>query len=670
MTSATQPRADGAARSARPDQPDARFLARADLGALIDALRAEGRRVIGPVRRDGAIVLGEVAAADDLPAGWGAEAAPGRYRLIRRGDERVFEHNAGPTSWKAWTFPASAPLTRVAAAEGETTYEPAGTDIRPLAFLGVRACEVAAILVQDRVLLGGPYVDEDYQARRGSAFIVAVQCTSAASTCFCASMGTGPEVGPGADLVMTELDDGFVVERASAAGRRLLDRLPTRPATEEAIADAMTAVGGARATMAGQPGVQIVGLKDRLLARLDDPRWALVAERCLACANCTSVCPTCFCTSVLQRSELVGTASGSTRTWDSCFNPGFARVAGGNFRSRTRDRYRQWLTHKFATWVDQFGTFGCVGCGRCIAWCPVGIDVREELLAIAPPIAPSVLRPSPAPIAPTPQEFGTARVTATRHETRDVVTLVLGDLEPALLMTKPGQFVMLTLPAFPRLPISVSRTRSDGIELTIRSVGPATDALTRLKPGELVGIRGPLGTGWPIDAAVGRDVVVVTGGIGLAPLRPLVDAVLADRSRFGAFRIYYGARTPGDMLYRDELASWMASADVDLHLSVDRADESWLGPVGVVTHLFDKASWDGSKSSAFVCGPERMMQATATALFDRGFHGDRVYVTLERHMECGIGLCGHCQMGRYFVCKDGPVFTLAQLGDIFGREGI
>jgi NAD(P)H-flavin reductase len=173
-----------------------------------------------------------------------------------------------------------------------------------------------------------------------------------------------------------------------------------------------------------------------------------------------------------------------------------------------------------------------------------------------------------------------------------------------------------------------------------------------------------------VEAAVGRDVAVVTGGIGLAPLRPLIDALLADRQRFGAIRLYYGARTPRDQLFRDELAAWATRDDLEVALIVDRAGPEWLGRVGIVTHLFDRAAWDGGEAVAFVCGPERMMQATADTLAERGLGRERVFVTLERHMDCGVGLCGHCQMGRFFVCRDGPVFALAELGDTFGREGI
>ena len=382
------------------------------------------------------------------------------------------------------------------------------------------------------------------------------------------------------------------------------------------------------------------------------------------------VCPTCFCSSVTQRSDLDGEVSTSERIWDFCFTAGFAKVAGGSFRSRPRDRYRQWLTHKFATWVDQFGSFGCVGCGRCIAWCPVGIDIRAELMAIAPPLAARPEAARRAPVAATPGSFATARIVSVRNETADVTTLTLGDVDSAFLAGEFGQFAMVTVPAFPPIPISISRFGRDTIDLTIRAAGPATASIIGLGPRDEIGIRGPLGTSWPIERAMGHDVIIVTGGIGLAPLRPLIDGLLAQRDRFDAIRLYYGARTPADQLYREEIRGWAARGDIDVQLIVDRATPNWTGPVGVVTHLFDRATWDGSRSLAFVCGPERMMEATVEQLEERGLSPDRIFVTLERHMQCGIGLCGHCQTGGLFVCRDGPVFSLSQLGGIFGREGI
>ena len=481
-------------------------------------------------------------------------------------------------------------------------------------------------------------------------------------------MGTGPEARGGYDIALTELDEGFLLRTGTPEGADLVARLPVRGADAGQLFRAAEAVGKVAAMM-GDP-VPTAGLHDRLLAQFDSPRWAQIAERCLSCANCTMVCPTCFCSSVTQRSDLDGDVSTSERVWDFCFTAGFAKVAGGNFRSRPRDRYRQWLTHKFATWVDQFGTFGCVGCGRCIAWCPVGIDIRAELLAIAPPLA---ARPEPArpkPVAATPGYYATARIVAVRTETSDVMTLTLGDVDQAFLAGEFGQFAMVAVPAFPPVPISISRFGRDTIDLTIRAAGPATASIIGLGPRDEIGVRGPLGTSWPIERAMGHDVVIVTGGIGLAPLRPLIDGLLAQRDRFDAIRLYYGARTPVDQLYHEELRGWAARGDIDVQLTVDRSAPGWTGPVGVVTQLFDRATWDGSRSLAFVCGPERMMEATVQALEERGLTPDRIFVTLERHMECGIGLCGHCQTGGLFVCRDGPVFSLKQLGGIFGKEGI
>jgi NAD(P)H-flavin reductase len=294
--------------------------------------------------------------------------------------------------------------------------------------------------------------------------------------------------------------------------------------------------------------------------------------------------------------------------------------------------------------------------------------VREELAVIASPPPPRAL---PIAAASTPGDFVTGRIEHIEPETPDTTTLVVG-VDPVIAAGQPGQFLMVTRPGLPAMPISISRYHpaTNRIELSIRAAGPATATLGRLGVGDELGLRGPLGRGWPIEAAQGRDVIVVTGGIGLSPLRSLVDGLLAERDRFGAVRLYHGARTPADRPHRPDLDTWAARDDIELGVTVDRAGDDWTGPVGVVTHLFDAARWDGREAIAFVCGPERMMQATAATLLDRGLRPERIYVSLERHMECGVGLCGHCQMGRFFVCRDGPVFSLAELGPAFSLEGI
>jgi sulfhydrogenase subunit beta (sulfur reductase) len=278
------------------------------------------------------------------------------------------------------------------------------------------------------VLRAGPSGDVDHAARRDATLVVAVECALATATCFCTSMDTGPEVTGGADIVLAELDEGFTARALTPAGERIVTDLALSAPSTAQIETATEQVAAVRASI-GDP-VPTDGLAQRLRAAPDHPRWAEVAERCLACTNCTLVCPTCFCTSVSVSSDLDGRVGSTERTWDSCFTLGFGRVAGdANFRPKVADRYRQWLTHKFSTWWDQFGSTGCVGCGRCIAWCPVGIDVREELLAIAPPgtVAGPVPWPpappaghAPAPLATVePARYVRVEVAGTRRETAD-----------------------------------------------------------------------------------------------------------------------------------------------------------------------------------------------------------------------------------------------------------
>ena len=365
------------------DRPPS-LLMEHDLQALLDALRTRGHRVIGPTVRDQAIVYAEVGSVDDLPRGWTDDQEAGRYRLKPRDDAALFGYAVGPHSWKAFLHPSVQRLWRARRESGAIEVTPEPVNAERLAFIGVRACEAKAIAIQDRVLMGGAHVDPHYQARREGAFLVAVNCAVAGGTCFCASMDAGPEAKGGYDLVLTELiDQGahrFLIAAGSEAGAQLLGELPTRAASAEDVSAARALIARTAASMGRT--MRSDDLHDLLLANLEHPQWDDVSERCLSCGNCTMVCPTCFCTSVEDTSDLAGDAFGRSRRWESCFTLDHSYVHGGSVRSSVRARYRQWMTHKLATWVDQFGESGCVGCGRCLTWCPVAIDITEEVAAI------------------------------------------------------------------------------------------------------------------------------------------------------------------------------------------------------------------------------------------------------------------------------------------------
>ncbi len=354
------------------------------LHVLVSVLRGRGFRVVGPTRREGAIVYEEIASADELPIGWTEVQEAGTYRLERRDDEARFGYPVGPHSWKRHLLPARVRLWRARRGENgmrEVDEEPSPD--RPYAFLGVRPCDLHAIAVQDRVFLEGAYVDRDYAGRRAEAFLVAVNCGTPGGTCFCASMGTGPKAVEGFDLALTELLDGehrFLAEAGSERGAEVLADLLGREADEDDVEAARRVTAGAAERMGRV--VESLDLRDLLARNLDHPRFSATAERCLACGNCTLVCPTCFCTSVDDVDVLADGGAERWRRWDSCYSLDYSYIHGGSVRPSRRARYRQWLTHKFGTWHDQFGTSGCVGCGRCITWCPVGIDVTEELAAI------------------------------------------------------------------------------------------------------------------------------------------------------------------------------------------------------------------------------------------------------------------------------------------------
>ncbi len=355
----------------------------ASLESMVATLRADGFTVVAPTVAGGAIVLSEVDSADRLPYGWSARVGPARYALERDG-QSGFGTVADPQSWKRYLHPPkTAVFTARRDAAGDITVTEPETGPPPrYALLGVRPCDLRAIGIQDRVLGG---VDSAYARRRADAVIIAVNCTDPGATCFCVSAGGGPRAGAGYDLVLTELDgpDGvqYTVDAGTPTGERILAALGADPAPAATIACADEAIAAAGTRMGRH--LPEGDLRDLLAHGLDATRWDDVAQRCLSCGNCTMVCPTCFCTTVQDSTDLTGDVAQRWLSWDSCFDLDFSYLHGGPVRPSIRGRYRQWLTHKLGTWHDQFGESGCVGCGRCIVWCPVGIDLTQEMAALA-----------------------------------------------------------------------------------------------------------------------------------------------------------------------------------------------------------------------------------------------------------------------------------------------
>jgi ferredoxin len=365
-----------------PPDSGRHLLEIAGFGRLIEAIRQRGYRVAGPKVLGGALCYEELGPDGSLPAGVRDEQAPGRYRLRNDGGAALFGQAVGPHSWKQFLSPPAQRLL-TARREGQTLRVEPGErdegDSRPWAFVGVRPCDLAAIRLRDKVFQGGAFTDSAYAAIRSRLLVVAVSCTEPAGTCFCASLGTGPRVHGGFDLALTEIGEGgprYLIEAGSPRGEEILGGLRAAKAGPSEEAEAERRLTRAEASMGRS--LDPDGLDQLLPSQAESPRWDEIAARCLACGNCTMACPTCFCSTVEDAPNLTGTAAERWRRWDSCFTLAFSYIHGGSVRRSISARYRQWMTHKLATWQAQFGEIGCVGCGRCITWCPAGIDITEE----------------------------------------------------------------------------------------------------------------------------------------------------------------------------------------------------------------------------------------------------------------------------------------------------
>jgi len=353
------------------------FLPRDELQSLINELVKLGYQVVGPQVRDGAIVYQPLADIARLPQGINDAQQPGQYRLNSTHSSRMFDWANGPESLKPFLFAPREVIWRShKSSDGSVRFERVQPENEPLAVLGVRACDLAGLRLQDQHFLQQAYPDPWYAARRRSLLLVSVNCAKPADTCFCASTGDGPAATHSYDLNLTELDAGFLVETGSPRGEALAQTLPLEAVSDQQRSDQTAQIQAAITRQ--HRALPVIPLKNILQANHDHPQWDDIAERCLACGNCTQVCPTCFCHSEGERVALSADKSEHVREWDSCFSAGHGYLAGFQVRPDIKSRYRQWMTHKLDYWHAQYGRSGCVGCGRCTTWCPAEIDFVQE----------------------------------------------------------------------------------------------------------------------------------------------------------------------------------------------------------------------------------------------------------------------------------------------------
>ncbi len=357
-----------------------KFLPRNQFQSLLDVLMRKGYTLLGPSIRQGAIVYDHFTSVEELPVGVTDEQQAGRYQLQKTEDSRFFSWAAAAQSIKPLCFSASEVLWQsTTSSDGHLKFSETRPKTTPIAVIGAKACDIAALHLQDKHFLQQDYIDPYYEQRRKNVFLVAVDCSHPAETCFCHSTGDGPEAKP-VDINLVELNDGFLISAGSERGQLIADTLPLQQANQKQLTQKSAQH---QAAIAKQTRHLPVGdIQNSLKNRQEHSHWDDIGQRCLACGNCTAVCPSCFCHSEHDQSALGSQTVSHLRQWDSCFNQNHSYIHGIVIRAESKTRYRQWMTHKFSSWIEQYGRAGCTGCGRCISWCPVGIDITRELAVL------------------------------------------------------------------------------------------------------------------------------------------------------------------------------------------------------------------------------------------------------------------------------------------------
>ena len=557
---------------------------------------------------------------------------------------------------------------------GENPQIESVTNYTARVIIGVHPYDIKAIELLDEVfIVHNP--DPNYIAKRENTIIIGIDCLHPSRKSFAPSMGTN-WTETGFDLLLTDIGSSYIVKIGSEKGVEIMKkhakyRIPT--------GDEIVRQKKVRGEALGRYKIALDLPKDRIPKVLeesyDDPYWETRSSSCLSCGSCVMVCPTCYCFDVRDEIDLNLKEGERFRRWDGCMLVDFAKVASGeNFRKDKASRFRHRIFRKGKYILERYGKVGCVGCGRCSNACLAGIASPLESFNS---IAENVRMKEAATSLVQPARQGkelyapeTAEIVSVRQLTEKEKVFELKLKSGKKLGHSPGQFVTLSIMGVGEAPLSISSSplRGKTFQLSVRNVGDLTSALHSLQAGASIGIRGPFGHGFPLESLEGKDILLIAGGIGIFPLRSLIQYVMDRRYDYGKVSLLYGCRTPGERVFTDELESWQNSDEIDFHETVDKKDDTWTGNVGVITNLIDKVEIDPKKTMVAVVGPPIMYKFVIEKLKKKDVPDDHVYLSLERKMKCGVGKCGHCQINGVYTCQEGPVFSLTQLRSL--REAV
>jgi len=594
------------------------------------------------------------------------------YDRIASFEELCLDYDVTVMSPTKYLLPAKETLLRFKIGD-EPEVEPV-IEASPRAIIGVHPYDIKAIELLDEAFMTiNP--DPNYIARRQNTIIIGADCLNPSPKSFAPSMGTYL-TETGFDLLLTNIGADYMITVGLEKGADLLAKYAqVREPSGDEVAKQKAVRDEALAKYELSLNVPRERLPKLLEESYDDPYWESRSETCLSCGSCVMVCPTCFCFDVQDEVVLNLKDGERLRQWDGCVLVDFAKVATGeNFRHDKASRFRHRIYRKGKYILERYGKVGCVGCGRCATACLADIaSPLEAFNAIAESVqAKEAAMRTIREVKPETELYAPrlAEVVKNDELTPNEKVFEFRFKDGKELGHRPGQFVEVSIMGTGESPISVSSspTKDGTFQLAVRNVGNVTTALHALERGAMVGIRGPFGNGFPLEALDGRDVLLIAGGIGLFPLRSLVQYILDRRSSFGKVILLFGARSPAERLFLDELDLWSRSPEIEFQETVDKGDESWKGNVGVITTLIPKVDIDPGKTMAVVVGPPIMYRFVIGELKKKGLADENIILSLERRMKCGVGKCGHCQINGVYVCQEGPVFTLAQLRNI--REAV